>query len=42
MYKLQLQYLILILRSYLNIQFNSVISEMFDSIKIARTKTLKI
>jgi len=31
-----------VLRSCLNIQFNHVISEMFDSIKIAITKTLKI
>jgi len=31
-----------LLKSYLNIQFNHVVSEMFDSIKIVITKTLKI
>jgi len=33
---------ILVLRSCLNIQSNHVMNEMFDSIKIAITKTLKI
>jgi len=31
-----------LLRSCLNIQFNHVMNEMFDSIKIAITKTLRI
>jgi len=31
-----------VLRSYLDIQFNHVVSEMFNSIKIVITKTLKI
>ncbi len=30
------------LKSCLNIQFNHVVSKMFDSIKIVITKTLKI